>query len=188
MLTFAIFPVVLFFLGACLVTGLPIAAELHAYYSNRGRRRVVCPENNDSAEVELDPEYALKTAFRNHQQSRLQDCTRWPDRDDCGQECLAQVDPTPQNVDRLLSKWYEGKHCAICARSLSASDWRRSRLAVLNQQHKLFELRHTNLADLQAELQGTSPLCWNCHQEERARHAPRVARRGPEHLPPAASQ
>jgi hypothetical protein len=174
MLTFAIFPIVLFFLGACLVTGLPVAAEVHAYYCNRGRRRVVCPANGGSAEVELDPKFALKTAFRNHQQSRLQDCTRWPEEAACGQECLEQVDPTPENVERFLSKWYDGKHCAICTRSLTPSDWRRSRLAVLNQQHKLFELRHMHLGDLQTELQHARPLCWNCHQEERARQTPRA--------------
>lgn len=174
MLTFAIFPLLLFFLGACLVTGLPVAAELQAYYANRGRRRVVCPETNEAAEVEVDRKYALRTAFQNRQQSRLESCTRWPEKASCGQECLEQVDPTPENVDRLLSKWYEDQHCAICTRALTPSDWRRSRLAVLNQQHKLFELRHMHLGDLHAELQHMRPLCWNCHQEERARQTPRA--------------
>jgi hypothetical protein len=172
MLTFAIFPIVLFFLGALLVTGLPLAAELQAYYANRGRRSVVCPENGGHAEVEVDHKYALKTAFRNHQQSRLESCTLWPEKGDCGQECLAQVDPSPENVERLLTKWYEGKHCAICTRKLGRSDWQRSRLAVLNQQHRLFELRQMYLDDLQSALENMRPLCWNCHQEERARQAP----------------
>ena len=79
------------------------------------------------------------------------------------------MNPSPENVDRLLSKWYEGKICASCERSLSASDWRRSRLALLNEQHKLFELRHMHLEELQSTLQHMRPLCWNCHQEERAR-------------------
>jgi hypothetical protein len=54
---------------------------------------------------------------------------------------------------------------------LSPSDWRRSRLAVLNQQHKLFELRHMQLSELQSTLRDMRPLCWNCHQEERARQS-----------------
>jgi len=75
------------------------------------------------------------------------------------------------DIERLLTKWYEGKSCAICARSLTPADWRRSRLAVLNQQQKLFELRDMMLDQLQATLQNMRPLCWNCHQEERARQA-----------------
>jgi hypothetical protein len=171
MLVFAIFPVALFFLGACLVTGLPVAAELQAYWANRGRRSVVCPDNGERADVEVDRKFALRTALRNHQETRLESCTRWPAQGECGQECLAQVDPSPENLDRLLTKWYQGKQCAICTRRLSPADWRRSRLAVLNQQHKLFELRHMHLDNLQAELQNMRPLCWNCHQQERARQA-----------------
>ena len=163
MVTFAIFPILLFFLGAALVTGLPIAAELHAYYANRGRHHVICPDNGEPVEVEVDHKYALQTAMNSHPQTRLASCTRWPEKGECGQECLEQVDPTPENVDRLLSKWYQDKQCAICTRALTPGDWRRSRLAVLNQQHKLFELRHMHLGDLQAELQQMRPLCWNCH-------------------------
>ena len=40
-----------------------------------------------------------------------------------------------------------------------------------NEQHKLFELRDMYLEELQQSLQQMRPLCWNCHQEERARQA-----------------
>jgi len=117
----------------------------------------------------------------------LQSCSRWPEKGDCGQECLAEIEASPENVDRLLTKWYEGKSCAICQRALSPSDWRRSRLAVLNEQQKLFELRHMFLEELQATLQHMRPLCWNCHQEERARQtlAPRILKGDRHGLTPA---
>lgn len=171
MLTFAIFPILLFFLGAVLVTGLPVAVELQAYFANRGRRSVVCPENGEAADVEVDRNYALQTALHNHESSRLESCTRWPEKGDCGQDCLVQLDPSPENVERLLRKWFEGKTCAICTCPLTASDWQRSRLAVLNAQQKIFELRHMRLDQLQSSLKNTRPLCWNCHQEERTRQA-----------------
>ena len=87
----------------------------------------------------------------------------------------------------ILGQWYEGKSCAICARALTPSDWRRSRLAVLNQQHKLFELRQMQLDQLQASLEHMLPLCWNCHQEERARQAvaPRILKGDRHGLAPA---
>jgi len=177
-LQFAIFPVVLFLLGACLVTGLPLAVELSAYFRNRGSRSVVCPDTGEHANVEVDRKFALKTAFWNHPQTRLESCTLWPEKGACGQECLTHIDPTPENIERLLSKWYQGKTCAICGRALTPADWRRSRLAVLNQQHRLFELRHMHLDELQLALKNKRPLCWNCHQEERARQAqkPKVRR------------
>jgi hypothetical protein len=171
MLIFAIFPILCFFLGAVLVTGLPVALSLQTYYANRGRQSVTCPDSEQPADVEIDRKFGFWTALRGQEHSRLQSCSRWPDKGDCGQECLAQLDPSPENVDRLLRKWYEGKSCAICSRDLSPSDWRRSRLAVLNQQHKLFELRQMQLNELQSTLQDMRPLCWNCHQEERARQA-----------------
>lgn len=171
MLTFAIFPILLFFLGAALVTGLPVALSLQSYYQNRGRQSALCPETGQPVDIEIDHEYAFWTALRGQEHSRLKSCSNWPEKGDCGQECQAQINPSPENVDRLLSKWYEGKICAICERSLSASDWRRSRLALLNERHQLFELRHMHLEDLQSTLQHMRPLCWNCHQEERVRQA-----------------
>jgi hypothetical protein len=96
---------------------------------------------------------------------------RWPEKGDCGQECLAQVNPSPENIERLLQKWYHGKTCAICDRPLTPADWRRSRLALLNEHQKLFELRHMHLDELPSVLDQMAALCWNCHQEERARQA-----------------
>jgi hypothetical protein len=171
MLAFALFPIALFFVGAVLVTGLPVALSLQSYYQNRGRQSALCPDSGQSVDIEVDDEFAFWTALRGQEHSRLKSCSRWPEKGDCGQECLAQVNPSPENVDRLLSKWYAGKICAICERSLSASDWRRSRLALLNEQNKLFELRHMHLDELQPTLQRMRPLCWNCHEQERARQA-----------------
>ena len=171
MWTFAIFPILLFFLGAFLVTGLPVALSLQNYYRNRGRQPVTCPDSEQAAEVEVDRKFAFWTALRGQEHSRLQACSRWPEKGDCGQECLEQLEALPENIERYLTKWYEGKSCAICHRPLTPGDWQRSRLAVLNQQQQLFELRQMFLEDLQSALQQMRPLCWNCHQEERERQA-----------------
>jgi hypothetical protein len=167
--TYALFFVPLFFLGAVLLTGLPVLVSVQDYYRNRGRQTVACPETGEPVEVEVDRKFALSSSLRGQEHSRLQSCSRWPEKDDCGQECLEQLEDSPENIDRFLTKWYEGKTCAICERALAPSDWRRSRLAVLNQQAQLFELRHMFLETLQSALQDMRPLCWNCHQEERER-------------------
>jgi len=169
MLTFALFPLVLFFLGAILVTGLPVAMSIQNYYRNRGRKAAICPENGEAVTVEFDNRFAFRTALRGQEHTRLASCTRWPEKGDCGQECRSQIDPSPENVERLMLAWYKGRVCAICARNITPSDWRRSRLALLNERHRLVELRDLDLHGLQAALTTMRPLCWTCHQEERVR-------------------
>src|SRR5208283_2340218 len=160
MLTYALFPFILFFIGAFLVTGLPLASALEAYYKNRGRQSAICPENGQPVDIELDNKYAFWTSWRGQEHTRLKSCTRWPHKGDCGQECLPQVDPSPENVERLM---------------------------LLDEQHKLVELRQLNLAELQLALQHMRPLCWTCHQEERVRQpvVPRVLKGDRHGLSPA---
>jgi hypothetical protein len=169
MLTFAIFPFLLFFLGAALVTGLPLATTLHTYCENRGRRAVKCPASGQHADVEIDHEFALKSAMHGLEHSRLQSCSRWPEKGECGQECLAQVEPSPENLERLFSSRFASRCCAICTRDITPADWRQGRLAVLDQNQQLFEMRDIAVDTLQSTLRDTRPLCWKCHQEERAR-------------------
>ena len=171
MLTFAIFPIVLFFLGAILVTGLPVMVSLQNYYQNRGRQPVICPDSGQPVDVEVDREFAFWSALRGQEHSRLESCSRWPEKGDCGQECLEQVAPSPENVERLMISWYQDKACAICTRAITPSDWRRGRLAWLDNEYKLVELRQVDLKQLQFALEGMRPLCWTCHQEERVRQA-----------------
>jgi len=168
---FTAFPLGLFLIGAVVLVALPIGVSLQSYFRNRGRRTVICPDNREPVTVELDNKFAFSTALRGEEHDRLQSCSRWPEKGDCGQECLAQVNPSPENLERLLQKWYQGKSCAICERPLTPADWRRSRLALLNENQKLFELRHMHFDELPSALDHMAPLCWNCHQEERVRQA-----------------
>jgi len=172
----AAFLIGLFVIGAVVLVALPIGFSLQSYFRNRGRRTVVCPDNREPVTVEVDNKFAFRTALRGQEHERLESCSRWPEKGDCGQECLAQIDPSPENLERLLQKWYQGKTCAICERPLGPADWRRSRLALLNEKQKLFELRHMQLDEIPSALDHMAPLCWNCHQEERARQAepPRI--------------
>ena len=171
LLTYALFMIPLFLIGACLVTGLPVALSLQTYYRNRGRQSVKCPDSGHRADVEVDRKFAFWSALRGEEHTRLESCSRWPEKSECGQECLAQIEPSPENIERTLAKWYEGKSCAICARALAPADWQRSRLAVLNEQQQLFELRQLRLEEFALRLEHMQPLCWTCHQEERARQA-----------------
>ncbi len=167
---FAVFPITLFIVGTVILVGLPLGFSAKSYFRSRGRRKAICPETRNPVEVTLDAKYAFQTALKGEEHSRLASCSRWPEKANCDQECIAQVYPTPENLERVLQKWYEGKACGICGRLLSPADWRRGRLALLNEKQKMFELRHMHLDELPTILDRMRPLCWTCHQEERARH------------------
>jgi hypothetical protein len=64
---------------------------LPAYRSARGKRTLVCPETNESASVEINAAHVAATAWGGEIDLRLKDCSRWPEREDCRQECLSQV-------------------------------------------------------------------------------------------------
>ena len=166
---FSAFPITLFIIGALMFIAFPVGFSLKSYFKNRGRRAVTCPENHHRVDVEVDRKFAFWTALRGQEHTRVESCSRWPAKGDCGQECLAQVDPTPENLERLLTKWSAGKACAICSRPLKPSDWRQGRLALLDEKYRLFEMRQFSFDEIPAALEHMRPLCWICHQEERAR-------------------
>ena len=60
--------------------------------------------------VELDNKFALKTALRGEEHERLESCSRWPEKCECGQDCLAQINLSLENLERYLQKWYQGKN------------------------------------------------------------------------------
>src|SRR5579872_2077668 len=81
-----------------------------------GRMVITCPENHKPAGVSVDASHALATGLGGAPQLRLSECSRWPERAGCGQECLGQIAQAPGDclVRGILTRWYEGKNCAWC--------------------------------------------------------------------------
>jgi hypothetical protein len=86
------------------------------YFKFRGQRLVTCPQSQSAAAVEMAATEAALGAFVNEPTLRLKHCSRWPERQNCGQECLEQIEADPQNclVWNIARKWYKGKSCAFC--------------------------------------------------------------------------
>ena len=76
-----------------IVVGLRRA--LRTYLKFRGKRLVSCPETHKPAAVRVGAGKVALKAFVGNEQLRLRECSRWPEREACGQECLAQIQEAP---------------------------------------------------------------------------------------------
>jgi hypothetical protein len=56
-----------------------------------GSRPVTCPETRQPAVVGIDCPYAAAAEMDGRSDLRLRECTRWPERAACAQECLSQA-------------------------------------------------------------------------------------------------
>jgi hypothetical protein len=148
---------------------LPIAFLVTlAYVKARGPRAIVCPETTTPEVVEADPSRAAWTSLTDQASYRLVSCSRWPERQDCGQECLDQIESAPDGclVRERLARWYEGALCALCQKRLEEIQWFRHKPAFLGPDRKILGWGEVPAAEL-AEVLGThDPLCWDCQVAE----------------------
>ena len=51
------------------------------------RRTVTCPENGEVANIDTDPEQAMRSTFRGEPEQVIA-CSRWPERANCARDCV----------------------------------------------------------------------------------------------------
>ena len=147
----------------------------------RGSRLVICPETKQPTIVEIDALHASLTSTVGLPDIRLQDCSRWPIRGQCGQECLTDLDVAPGSclVSGVLMRWYRDKHCVYCSKEFPEVHWLDHRPALLSPAGKLVSWNEVNVDSLENVLATHSPVCWNCYiaQEFRLNHPDMVVYR-----------
>lgn len=152
-----------------------------SYSRYRGTRIVTCPETNRPVMVEVDAVHAALTSTVGPPDIRLQDCTRWPINEKCGQECLMDLDVAPESclVSGVLMRWYRDKKCVYCRKGFSEVQWLDHRPALLSPEGKLMVWNEVTLAQLNNVLETHSPVCWNCYiaQDFRLEHPDLVVMR-----------
>lgn len=140
----------------------------------RGTQIVTCPETKRPAIVEVDSLHASLTSTVGLPDIRLQDCTRWPMKEQCGQECLVNLDVAPERclVSGVLMRWYRDKNCVYCGKVFSEVHWIDHRPALLSPEGKLLTWNAVNMAQLRNILETHSPVCWDCYiaQDFRLNH------------------
>jgi hypothetical protein len=140
-----------------------------AYIKFRGEGVVTCPETGKPAAVEVDKTHAALTFTRGIPDLRLKRCSRWPERQECGQECLVQIELTPEQcmVRQLLTNWYVSKACVFCGKVFGKINWTDHKPALMNaEESKTVEWPEVPTEMLPQVLSTHLPVCWNCHVAE----------------------
>jgi hypothetical protein len=153
--------------------GYVIYVAIRSYLRFYGTRLVTCPETKQAAAVALDAEDAVKESFMGTSRFRLSSCSRWPERQGCGQECLSQIEKDPEDclVRNIVGKWYAGKRCAYCQKPFeSADDVFHHRPALMGPDLKSMEWDEVRPEKLPEVFRSALPICWSCHMAETFRH------------------
>ena len=86
-----LFGFLLLVFGVAFILFTPALWGREIYYQCSAPRAVTCPETHRQVGVTIDASHAAVTGLRGHSDFRLSDCTRWPERADCEQDCLPEA-------------------------------------------------------------------------------------------------
>jgi hypothetical protein len=136
-----------------------------AWLKYRGKRVIQCPENLRPAGVVVDAAHAAATAFGKAPELRLSQCSRWPERAGCGQECLSQIQASPEDclVRNIIAKWYRGKACFTCGQEIGEIDWGGSQPCLLTEAGSSLEWRQVPADKVEEMLSSAKAICFACH-------------------------
>ena len=144
------------------------AKVLQTYFKYRGQREVTCPETKRPAAVHVDAIKAARVAMTGKQWIGLDQCSRWPERQNCGQDCLSQVNADPENclVWNMVAAWYRGKSCAYCQKPFGEIHWHERHPALLSPGHIAKQWNEIPAETLPDVFQTYLPVCWDCYIAE----------------------
>jgi hypothetical protein len=165
---------------AALLIVLPVAARTYLKY--RGKRVVTCPETRMPAAVHVDAGKAVRDVLGGkHARIHLDQCSRWPERERCEQECLSQIENDPEgcSVWSIAQQWYRGRACAYCRQPIEKIHWHDHRPALLSPEKKTVQWSEIPAEKLQDVFETHLPVCWSCHIAEtfRREHPERIVDR-----------
>ena len=129
-----------------------------------GDRVITCPETRTTEVVQVDAGHAAWTDLRADKELRLEACSRWPERADCGQDCLRQIECAPDGclVRERLATWYHGAQCALCGLLIGPIHWYEYRPGLLTPERRVKSWADIRPEDLPANLAADRPICSDC--------------------------
>jgi hypothetical protein len=138
------------------------------YLKFRGTRVVTCPETQKPVAVEVNAKDAAIAVTLGHPAIHLRECTRWPERQNCGQECLKQIETNPMDClfKTIIKNWYEGKSCAYCHKPIGEISWADYKPALLSPEKKTIDWSDIAPEEVYDVLSTHKPVCFDCHVAE----------------------
>ena len=146
------------------LVALALVRFLATLRRQHGSRLVACPETHEPAAVNVDALGAALSSLRGKPNVHLETCSRWPERADCGQECLGAIQSAPDGclVRALLVRWYAGKLCTLCGADVDPVHWYTHEPAFLDLDGRVLEWRDIPVQELPQAFETHRPICWNC--------------------------
>jgi hypothetical protein len=153
-------------LVAAIAVGVSIATRVYLRY--RGKMLFTCPETGKPAAVNVAAGDAALSSLTGHSNIHLKDCSRWPERQDCGQECLGQLGADPENclVWTKVTDWYRGRSCAYCHKPFGELHWHDHPPATIGPDRKTMQWNEVRAEKLPEIFERCLPVCWSCHIAE----------------------
>ena len=152
---------------ALVVMSLLLVASffVRAYIRYRDSKLIICPGTGEAAMVEVDAVHAALTSIAGAPDIRLRNCWRWPINEDCGQECLMQLDVAPPEclVTGVLRRWYDSRLCSYCGRQFHQIHLTDHKPALKGPEGELIEWHQLPVENIPVALATYSPVCWDCY-------------------------
>jgi hypothetical protein len=138
---------------------------LPVYRTYRGKRLITCPETNQPAAVDVDAVRAATSVLAGGPDLRLKDCSRWPEKAACGQECLSQVERSPGAclVRNIVAEWYRGKACFYCGKQIPQINWSEHRPGLVSPEGVTVSWTEVKPEELPSLFATHRSVCWDCH-------------------------
>lgn len=129
-----------------------------------GSRVIICPETGKQAMVEVDTCRAALTSLVGRADIRLESCWRWPLQENCGQQCLLQLDVAEDDclVHSVLTKWFQGQKCFFCEWPFGEINFTDHKPALFTPEGITLELAEVPIAAVKEAMATYHPVCWNC--------------------------
>jgi hypothetical protein len=170
--------------GMILISGALIGLIIatRTYWKYRGKRLVTCPKTRNPAAVHVNAGKAVVDVLEGkHPRIRLDQCSDWPERERCGQECRSQIENDPEgcSVWSIAQQWYRGRACAYCRQPIEKIHWHDHRPALLSPEKQNAQWTEIPAEKLPEVFETHLPVCWSCHIAEtfRREHPGRIVDR-----------
>jgi hypothetical protein len=165
-MTLEIYLIVMLLMLASIYFVAPIAVTNLRRY--RGTRIVTCPETRKTCAVEVDARHAAFTSLFSHPELRMKSCSRWPEREDCGEECLLQVQLSPKDcsLKNIVASWFEERYCVSCGKQILPIRWTGHDYAFLSPEGRTIRLSEIPAERVPDVLATHFPICWACQMAE----------------------